>query len=189
MIAADLRAGIVLRFEGDFYRIVESSFHAGGGQLGGVVHSKLVNLRTRGTIDRRFRPDDRIDAIELDRARWQFVYADGDDLYFMNPDTYEQVPVARASLGAAAAFIRPGMDVAIESFEGRPLHVVLPDAIELRVVETAEPMHQRDTNAMKSAQLENGMDVLVPLFIKTGDRIRIDTASGRYLERARVKSG
>lgn len=187
MIASELRAGTVLRLEGEFYRAVDASFHAGGGQLGGVVHAKLLNLRTRGTVERRFRPDERLDPVDVDRARWQFIYADGDDYYFMNPENFEQVPIAGAMLGTARAFVHAGMEVTIESFEGRPLYVVLPEAVELRVAETAEPTHQRDTNAMKTAKLDNGMEVLVPLFIKTGDLVRVDTATGKYLERARMK--
>lgn len=189
MNAAELRAGTVLRFEGDFFRVVEASFHAGGGQLGSVVHAKLLNLRTRGAIERRFRPDERLESLDVERARWQFIYADGDDLYFMNPQTYEQVPIPAAMLGPARAFVHAGMEVAVESFEGRPLHVVLPEAVELRVVETAEPVHQRDTNAMKTAKLDNGIEVLVPLFIKTGDLVRVDTTTGKYLERAKTKGG
>ncbi|GMV59606.1 MAG: elongation factor P [Betaproteobacteria bacterium] len=189
MNAAELRTGTVLRFEGEFYRVIDASFHAGGGQLGGVVHAKLLNLRTRGAIERRFRPDERLEPVDVDRARWQFIYADGDDYYFMNPENFEQVPIPGAMLGAARAFVHAGMEVAVESFEGRPLYVVLPEAVELRVAETAEPMHQRDTSAMKTARLDNGMEVLVPLFIKTGDLVRVDTATGKYLERAKAKGG
>jgi elongation factor P len=189
MDAAGLRTGTVLRFEGEIYRVIEAAFHAGGGQLGGVVHAKLLNLRTRSTVERRFRPDERIEPLEVDRARWQFIYADGDDFYFMNPETFEQVPIPGAMLGAARAFVHPGMEVTVESFEGRPLFVALPDTVELRVTETAEPMHQRDTSAMKNAKLDNGMEVLVPLFIKTGDRVRVDTATGRYVERVKTKGG
>jgi elongation factor P len=187
VIASELRAGAVLRFEGEFYRAVESDFHAGGGKLAGAVHAKLVNLRTQTAIERRFRPDERLDDVLLDRSSWQFIYADGDDFYFMNPDTFDQVPIPRAMLGAAAAFLQPEMTATVESYDGAPLHVTLPEAVELRVAETAEPMHQRESSAMKSATLENGMEVLVPLFIKNGDRVRIDTATGKYLERARVK--
>jgi elongation factor P len=189
MLASDLRTSCVLRFEGEFYRVVEASSHAGGGQLGGVVHAKLLNLRSRHTVERRFRPDERLEAVDVDRARWQFIYADGDDYYFMNPETYEQLPIAAATLGPAKAFIHPGLEASVESYEGRPLYVVLPEAVELQVAETAEPTHQRETSAMKPAKLDNGVEVLVPLFIKTGDRVRIDTVSGRYLERAKAKSG
>lgn len=189
MNAAELRTGTVLRFEGEFYRVIDASFHAGGGQLGGVVHAKLLNLRTRGAIERRFRPDERLEPVEVERARWRFIYADGDDLYFMNPENFEQVPIARSMLGAAAAFVHPDMEVTVESHEDRPLNVVLPETVELRVAETAEPMHQRDTSAMKPATLANGMQVLVPLFIKTGDLVRVDTATGKYLERARARGG
>lgn len=187
MLASELRTGTVVRLEGEVFRVIDVSAHAGGGQLHGVVHAKLLNLRSRGAVERRFRPEERLEAVDVERARWQFIYADGDDYYFMNPETYEQIPVAGAMLGAARAFVTPGLEAVVESHEGRPLYVVLPDAVELPVAETAEPMHQRDTNAMKSARLENGVEVLVPLFIKTGDRVRIDTASGKYLERAKAK--
>ncbi len=187
MLASELRTGTVLRFEGEFYRVIEASGHAGGGQLGGVMHAKLLNLRSRHTVERRFRPEERLEPIDVERARWQFIYADGDDYYFMNPQTYEQLPVAAAALGPARAFIAPGLEAVVESHEGRPLYVVLPDAVELAVAETAEPTHQRDTSAMKSAKLDNGVEVLVPLFIKTGDRVRVDTASSKYLERAKGK--
>ncbi|MGE5338651.1 MAG: elongation factor P [Gemmatimonadota bacterium] len=189
MLASELRTGTVLRFEGDFYRVIEASGHAGGGQLGGVMHAKLLNLRSRHTVERRFRPEERLESVDVDRARWQFIYADGDDYYFMNPQTFEQLPVNAAALGSAKAFVHPGLEATVESVEGRPLHVVLPEAVELQVAETAEPTHQRDTSAMKTATLDNGVEVLVPLFIKTGDRVRIDTASGKYLERAKPKAG
>lgn len=187
MLASELRTGTVLRFEGDFYRVIDASGHAGGGQLGGVMHAKLLNLRSRHAVERRFRPDERLEPVDVDRARWQFIYADGDDYYFMNPETYEQIPIPGAALGAAKAFVAPGLEATVESHEGRPLYVVLPDAVELQIAETAEPTHQRDTSAMKTAKLDNGVEVLVPLFIKTGDRVRIDTASGKYLERAKAK--
>lgn len=189
MLASELRTGTVLRFEGEIYRVVESSSHAGGGQLGGVAHAKLLNLRTHHTVERRFRLDERLEPVDVDRARWQFIYADGDDFYFMNPETFEQAPIAGAMLGAARAYLSPDVEVTVESFEGRPLHVVLPATVELQVAETAEPTHQRDTSAMKSARLDNGVELLVPLFIKTGDRVRVDTASGKYLERAKPKGG
>lgn len=187
MNAAELRTGTVLRLEGEFYRVIDASFHAGGGQLGGAVHAKLLNLRTRGAVERRCRPDERVEPVDVDRARWQFIDADGDDFYFMNPQTYEQVPIPAAMLGTTRAFVHAGMEVTVESFEGRPLYAVLPDAVELRVAETAEPTHQRDTSAMNTAKLDNGIEVLVPLLIKTGDLVRVDTATGRYLERAKLK--
>lgn len=189
IIATELRVGMVVQIEGDLHKVAGCDYHAGGGKLAGTVHAKLQNLRTGSAIERRFRPDERLDRVELDRAQWQYLYADGDDCYFMNPQSYEQVAIARAVLGPAAAFLQPDMSVAIESHEGRPVHVAFPPAVELRVASTAQPEHQRESNQMKDATLENGMEILVPLFIKPGDTVRVDTATGKYLERARQKGG
>jgi elongation factor P len=188
IIATDLRPGTVIHFEGDLHKIVDAVYHAGGGKLTGTVHAKLQSVRTGSIIERRFRPDDRLDRVELERAGWQYIYADGDDLYLMNPQTYEQIPIRRETLGQAARFLRPEMTVSVESYEGRPVHVIVPEAVELRVATTSQPSHQRETSAMKLATLENGFELLVPLFIKVGDIVRVDTATGRYLDRARAKS-
>jgi elongation factor P len=187
IIASELRAGVVLRFEHEFHRVLDANYQVGGGKLAGAVHAKLLNLRTHTAIERRFRPEEKLDDVALDRGRWQYLYADGDEFVFMNPDNFEQVPIARALLGPAAAFLQPEMMATVESFEGRPVQVTLPEAVELHVVETAEPTHQRESSALKSAKLDNGMEVLVPMFIKSGDAIRVDTTSGKYLERARGK--
>ncbi len=189
VIATDLRPGVVVRFEGDLHKVLESAYQAGGGKLTGTVHSKLQNLRTGSVIERRFRPEERLERVELERAQWQYIYEDASDYYFMNPETYEQMPISRDILGEASRFLRPEMTVTVETFDGRPVNVIFPEAVELRVMSTAQPAHQQQTSTLKSATLENGMEVLVPLFIKDGDLVRIDTATGKYLERVRAKSG
>jgi elongation factor P len=189
IVATDLRPGMVVRLEGELHKVVESVYHAGGGKLTGTVHAKLAAVRSGSVIERRFRPDDRLDRVELERAQWRYIYADGDDLYFMNPDTYEQMPIRREILGEAARFLQPDMSVSVETYEGAPVHVIFPAVVELKVASTAEPAHQRETSAMKHATLENGLEILVPVFIKVGDLVRIDTATGKYLERVRGKPG
>jgi elongation factor P len=185
--AIDLRPGMVIRYERGFCRVVDADYHAGGGKLAGTVHAKLEELGGGAVIERRFRPDERLDRVELERARWQYIYADGDELYFMNPQTFEQTAIARRVLGGRARFLRPDMSVNVESWEGRPVDIVFPEAVELKVASTAQPEHQREKSAMKPATLDNGMEILVPLFIKAGDAVRVDSATGKYLERARHK--
>lgn len=183
--ASDLRPGMVVRYEGGFCKVLDANYHAGGGKLAGAVHAKLEQLARHAVLERRFRPDERLEEVELERASWQYLYADGDDFYFMNPETFEQIPLGEGMLGAGARFLRPDMSVSIESYDGRPISIVFPESVELRVASTAQAAHQRETSAMKPATLENGLEILVPLFIKAGDVVRVDTASGRYLERAR----
>ncbi|MBI4472933.1 MAG: elongation factor P [Acidobacteria bacterium] len=186
--ATELRTGTVLQFEGELHRVVEAAYHAGGGKLTGVVHARLRNLRTGTLIERRFRPDDRVNRVDLERSNWQFLYDDGTDFYFMNPQTYEQIGLPRSLLGEASRFLQPEMAVSIETYDGRPVNVVFPEAVDLRVTATAQPAHQQQTSTLKSATLENGLEVLVPLFIKEGDSVRVEVSSGKYLERARSKS-
>lgn len=187
MPATNVRAGMVIRFEGALCRVLDAQYHAGGGKLAGTVHAKLEQLGRGTVIERRFRPDERLERVELERALWQYLYVDGDQCYFMNPDSFEQISIARAALGSGAHFLQPDMSVSIESYDGRPVNVELPESVELKIASTGQAEHQRETNAMKSATLDNGMEILVPMFIKAGDRVRVDTATGRYLERARHK--
>lgn len=186
--ASDLRNGMVIRFERGLCKVLHADYHAGGGKLAGAVHAKLEELGRGSVIERRLRPDERVERVELERARWHYLYADGDEFYFMNPESFEQIPIARGVLGAAARFLRPEMSVTVESYDGRLVNVVFPDSVEIKVASTAQAAHQREASAMKLAMLENGMEILVPLFIKAGDVVRVDTASGKYLERARQKS-
>lgn len=185
--ATDLRPGMVIRFERGFCRVVDAQYHAGGGKLAGTMHAKLEELGRGAVIERRFRPDERLDRLELERSRWQYLYADGEDFYFMDPDTYEQISIARGVLGGRERFLRPDLNVSVEFCEGQLVNVVFPESVELKVASTAQAEHQRETSAMKPASLDNGMEVLVPLFIKVGDAVRVDTATGKYLERARHK--
>lgn len=100
-----------------FARFLAAQYHAGGGKLAGAVHAKLEELGRGAVIERRFRPDERLERVELERARWQYIYADGDDFYFMNHDTFEQIPIARGVLGGGARFLRPDMSVSVESYD------------------------------------------------------------------------
>lgn len=187
--ATDLRAGMVIRFEGQLHKVLNSDYHAGGGKLSGAVHAKLQEVGSGSVIERRFRPDERLDQVELERAQWQYLYAEGDDFYFMNPANYEQMPVPRSLLGEASRFLLPEMSLSVETYEGRAVHVFFPEAVELRIASTGQAAHQQQSSASKLATLENGMEIQVPLFIKAGDIVKVATATGKYLERVRAKPG
>lgn len=103
----------------------------------------------------------------------------------MNSTTFEQLSISRQILGSRAGFLQPGMRLPVETVAERAIGVVFPESVDLRVSSTAQPMHQRETSALKKAILENGLEVLVPLFIKEGELIRIEVATGKYLERVK----
>lgn len=185
--AAEMRAGMALRMEGHVYRVLSAEVHQGGGKMGGVVHARLEDIDTGGKTDRRFRPDERVEELELRRRSLTFLYRDGDTLNFMDSESYEQIPVAAALLGELAAFVQENATLPVEFFEERPVRVVLPDLIEVKVKTTAPPMKQGEQSTWKEATLENGLEIQVPLFIAPGDTIRLEVAHRRYVERVRDK--
>lgn len=185
VIASDLRTGMIVEVQGQMHRVLSAEYRAGGGKMPGAVHARLQELATGSVTDRRFRPEEKLTTVAVERETMEFLYQDGEAFYFMNPTTFEQLPVPRQVLGDKAGFLQPGVRLPVETIGERAIGVLLPDSVDLRVASTAQPMHQRETSALKKAVLENGMEVLVPLFIKEGEVIRIEVATGKYLERVK----
>jgi elongation factor P len=187
VIASDLRDGMAVRIEGQVFKVLEVEVKAGGGQLGGVVKTKLRNVSSGRFWEPHFRPDERLEDLELERQTMEFIYGDPDNCVFMNQNTYEQVEVPRAVVGSLEKFLEPGVRAGVEFFDGQPISIELPPVIEARVAETAPPIHSGQDNTWKFAKLENGVEIQVPLFVGPGEIVRIDIKSGRYLERVREK--
>lgn len=181
--AASLKAGGVVRLENEFHKVVESITHSGGGKAGSMVHAKLRNLSTGHISERRFNPDEKLDDVPVTRARMQFLYREGDSFHFMNPETYDQIPIQKSVIGPAAAFLKENDEIEVEFHEEKPLSVLFPAAVELGVSSTGAGLRGRGDSPFKEAALENGLTVLVPQFIKEGDRIRVEVETGKYLER------
>ena len=156
ILALELHAGMVIRVEQQIYKIIEVESKAGAAKMGGVVRTKLINLRSGRMWEPHFRPQERVEDIELERHTMEFLFADGDGCTFMRPDTFEQIEVPAAIVGDGRFFLQSGMQVPIEFFEGAPISVVLPDVAEARVVNTASPSHSQQDSAWKEAVLENG---------------------------------
>lgn len=187
--ATDLRAGMVIREGGELYRVVAAEYHAGGGKMQGVVHAKLRNLRTANFTERRYRPDDRVEEVLVERRPMEFLYENGESCTFMDPETFEQVSVPNRSLGSFLKFLTPNQRLDVAFLDAEPVEVIYPPTVVLRVESTAEPIRgQQDSNVYKSATLENGLEVLVPQFIKPGDLVRVEVETGRYTERVREES-
>lgn len=184
--ATEMRGGMIIDVDSELYRVIQSDYHGGVGKLQGVVRAKLRSLRTGHVTEKRFRQDERFVEVALDRETMEFIYEDGDHCTFMHPQSYEQMSISKERLGPFLRFLKPNQSIQIGIFQGSPVEVIYPATVDVLVESTAEPVHaQHDSNVFKTAALENGMEVLVPQFIKTGDIVRIDVDTGKYVERVK----
>lgn len=181
--ASALRAGMVIRQNGQLFQVLSAEYHLGGGKMGGIEHLKLRNLATGAVLERRFRSDERLDVVEVERQRLDYLYQDGDFYVFMNPESYEQVPIHSDLLGHKVRFLQENLEVTGLFFEENPLTLEFPEFVDLCVVTSSPPLHDQETSTYKSVLLENGVEVLVPQFIKEGDRVRVHIETGKYMER------
>jgi elongation factor P len=187
VIASELKSGMVLRIEKEIYRVLEAEFRAGTAKLTGVVKVKLNNVTTGSMWDHHFRPQERLEDVYLEPRILEFLFSDADNCTFMNPENFEQVEVPTAIVGAAEKFLRSGMLLPVEFFEGKAISVLSPKVAEARVARTAPAVHAHQDSGWKEALLENGVRIQVPLFIAPGEVVRVDVKAGRYVERARAE--
>jgi len=182
---SDFRNGLSLFFEGEIYQIVEFQ-HVKPGKGGAFVRTKLKNLRTSSTLERTFRAGEKFDQAILERKKMSFLYNQDDEYVFMDLESYDQIPIPAPILGSGVKYLKDGTEVEVCSHNDRIVTAELPYFMELEVVET-DPGLRGDTasGGSKPAKVETGAVVNVPLFINVGDRIRVDTRSDAYLERAK----
>jgi len=179
----DLRKGVTFELDGSLYRVLNYE-HIKTGRGGATIRVKARDLRTGATIDRTFPSGNRVQDVRLDHATVQYLYHEGDLYTFMDTETYEQPVLSAAALGDAVEYLKDGMTLEIASYQGEPIDIELPTTVDLEVTYT-EPGYAGDTatGATKAATVETGLKVQVPLFIDTGDVIRVDTRSGAYVTR------
>ncbi|MCS7258980.1 MAG: elongation factor P [candidate division WOR-3 bacterium] len=187
VLAADLREGMVIKIGDNLYKVLSAEYKSGTAQMSGVVHTKLRNISTHTFTEQRFHPEDRLEDVTLEPVMMEYLYHDETDYYFMHPETYEQFPFAKERLGNFVKFLVPGMKVKVELYNEVPVDIVPPKTVELKVTSTGAGVKGDHDAAYKSATLENGMEVMVPQFIKTGDIIRVDVETERYLDRVKEK--
>jgi elongation factor P len=176
--AAELKAGMVIRVEGQIYKVLEVESKVGAAKLGGVVKTKLSNVQSHRMWEAHFRPQERLEEFELERHTMEFVFAVAGTCTFMIPETFEQVEIPSVILGPTEKFLQPGMRLSVEFFDGEPSSVAFPEVAEARVAETTLPAHSQRESAWKEATLENGLSIQVPLFIGPGDTVRVDVRTG-----------
>ncbi|MDP4133596.1 MAG: elongation factor P [Bacillota bacterium] len=182
--AGEFRNGVTFEMDGNVFRIIEFQ-HVKPGKGAAFVRTKIRNVISGGVVERTFNPTEKFEKAHIDRREMQYLYADGDLFYFMDPETYDQVPLGKETLGDALKFVKENDNVVILSYKNNVFAIEPPNFVELEVVET-EPGFKGDTttNVNKPAILETGAEIGVPLFINIGDKIRVDTRTGEYMERA-----
>jgi elongation factor P len=186
IIASQLRPGAVLKLGEDLLKVIESTFHVGQGKMPGSVHAKLRNIRKGTFKELRWRPEERLEDVQLEKRDMEFLYSDADSVTFMDPTTFDQVSVPLESIGAAEKYLTPEMRVPVEFYGGEPMSIVFPAIVEVKVETTAPAAHQQQDSTFKYATLGNGVETMVPQFIKPGEIVRIEVATGKYVDRVRT---
>lgn len=183
--AISLRIGNVIENNGKLCVVLKNeAIHPGKGQS--VSQVEVRDIRTGNKDNLRFRTQEMVEKVRLEQDDYQFLYADGDDLNFMHNETFEQIIIARDTVGSQAVYLQEGMIVTVESYEEEPLNVQLPDTVVAEIVE-AEPVVKGQTasSSYKPAILDNGEKVMVPPFIESGTRIVVKIEDSSYVERAK----
>lgn len=175
---------MVVKYNNDLYSIF-NMVHRTPGNLRAFVQVRMRNLRNGSMIDNRFSSTEQVERVSLDEQEMEYLYDDGENYYFMNTETYEQIFLTKDLLGDGTDYLIPNIKVNVVFYDGRPISVELPPSVELTVVETEPGMKGATvSNVTKPAKLETGLVVQVPAFIGEGQKIKVSTSEGTYLERA-----
>ena len=183
VMAGDFRKGVTVEIDGQVWTIVDFQ-HVKPGKGAAFVRTKIKNIMTGAVLERTFNPSDKVPKAHVERKDMQYLYNDGELYYFMDVETYEQIPLNHGQVEEAINFVTENMNVQIKFFKGAPFSVEPPNFVELEIIQT-DPGFKGDTatGATKPATLETGYVVNVPLFVNQNDRIRVDTRTGEYMER------
>lgn len=181
--ASDFRKGYTFEMEGQIYVIVDFQ-HVKPGKGAAFVRTKIRNIITGTVVERTFNPSDKFPKAHIERKIMQYLYDDGELYYFMDNESYEQIPLNKSQVEEAIMYLKPNDTAVIKFYKGEAFSVEAENFVELEVTHT-EPGVKGDTasGATKPATLETGVVISVPLFVNTGDRIRVDTRTGEYMER------
>ena len=179
----DLKNGMTLDLDNGLFQVIEFQ-HVKPGKGGAFVRTKLRNVRAGTTVERTFRADEKVEQAVIDKREYQYLYPEGNELVFMDTTSYEQLQVEKGALGDAAGFLLEGNTAVLQMYKDEIVGVDLPASVEVEVTYT-EPGLQGDRSSAgrKPATIQTGLTVQVPLFVNTGDRIKVDTRSGEYITR------
>ena len=182
--ATQMRPGMIIKHNEQLHQVF-SVEHRTPGNLRAFIQAKLRNIRTGAMFEHRFRSGDAIERVVVDEVDMEFLYNDGDDYYFMNPEDYEQIVLKPSTLGDVVDYLTSNLKITVSYFDGVAVSVEPPGTVELLVVETEPGIKSATASSVtKPAKLETGLVVQVPPFINEGEKIRVDTSEGTYLSRA-----
>ncbi|MBQ0017317.1 MAG: elongation factor P [Clostridiales bacterium] len=183
MTTGDLKIGSTFMMDGNVYVVVEWQ-HVCQPRLAAFIRGRIKNVETGAVLERNFKTNEKVDEAIIEKKEMQYLYNDGDLYYFMDKETFDQVPLNKADCEDALKYIVENMDATINYCNGRVISVTPPLFVELKIVE-CEPAVQGDTSksAMKPAKLETGLEIKVPLFVNNEETVRVDTRTGEYMER------
>ncbi len=185
MPATQLRVGMVVMFNNDLHRIMELT-HVTPGNWRGFVRTKLRNLRSGLQTEHRFRSEDKVDRVTLEQLEMEYLYQSGDDFFFMNSETYDQLSLSKDALGDSVSYLIPNLKIKVDYHEDRPVGITLPKTVDLQITDAPPSLKSATvTNELKPATTETGLVVRVPSFIDVGETIRVDTETGEYVSRAK----
>jgi elongation factor P len=180
----DLKTGMTLNIDGQLWNVVDFQ-HVKPGKGGAFVRTKLKNIMSGKVVDRTFNAGVRVEQASVDRRDMQYLYREGDDFVFMDTEDYDQPHIPASVVGDASNYLLEEQNAVVAFNEGVPLYVELPAAVELTVSQTDPGLQgDRSTGGTKPATLETGAQIQVPLFITTGEKVKVDTRTGQYLGRA-----
>jgi elongation factor P len=181
--ATQMRPGMIIKYK-DQLHLVFSVEHRTPGNLRAFIQAKLKNIRTGAMFVERFRSPDPIERVIVDEIKMEYLYADGDDYYFMD-ESFEQTMLKHETIGDAVEFLTPNLQISVSFYDGKPVGVDLPTYVEMTVMETEPGIKSATASSVtKPAKMETGLVVQVPPFINEGEKIRVDTAEGTYMSRA-----
>ena len=180
----DLKNGLVLDLDGQLWSVVQFQ-HVKPGKGGAFVRTTLKNVLSGKVVDRTFNAGTKVETATVDKRSMTYLYREGDDFVFMDSQTYEQVQVPAATVGDGAGYLLENAEAVVAMHEGVALYVELPTSVELVIAQTDPGLQgDRSTGGTKPATLETGATIQVPLFVSTGEKVKVDTRDGRYLGRA-----
>jgi elongation factor P len=182
--ATRLKKGMLVKMDPDLFRVLDVQ-HVTPGNLRGFVRVKLRNIRNGTLSDQKLRSEDSVERATLDERQMQYLYQDGDDYYFMDTATFDQIHITSEALGESVNYLKPEMTIAVEFYGSEPVGIELPQTVDLKVTDTVPGIKGATASAqVKPATLETGLVVQVPPFVNPGDLIRVSTDTGEYLSRA-----
>jgi len=182
--AIDLRKGLMIKIDGELYT-VSSYHHVTPGKGRAHMQVSIKSLKQGNVIQKRYRSSDKVEDVYLDHRDMEYLYQEGDNYCFMDTETYEQVFLSKDVLGETMSYVAPNAKVTVSLYENKAIGIELPSSVTLKIIET-DPGSKGDTvtNVFKPAKLETGFVIKVPLFINTGEIVKIDTRTGEFIGRA-----